>query len=244
MGFYRGPQIVRDGLVLYLDAANTKSYPGSGTTWNDLSGNGNNGTLVNGPTFDSGNNGSIVFDGVNDYISVPNQILGNLSNDNSLTVSVFANVNEPSLTTRSGLLCNQKYQSEVDPGGFGLVIESFGRFAVNLTKDVDGVKTSYESLGVSTLNRQQYAEYCFTYNSITKTVITYKNGIQQGSTTNPNYGWSKNTTNRPTVIGVNTQGGWGNFYKMNIGISKIYNRALTAEEILQNYNATKSRYGL
>ena len=59
--------IIDDGLVLYLDAANTKSYPGSGTTWTDLSGNGNNGTLENGVGYNSGNGGSLVFDGVDDY---------------------------------------------------------------------------------------------------------------------------------------------------------------------------------
>ena len=63
-----GPRIVTDGLVLCLDAGNSKSYPGSGTAWNDLSRNGNNGTL-NGPTFNSADRGSIVFDGTNDYVS-------------------------------------------------------------------------------------------------------------------------------------------------------------------------------
>jgi hypothetical protein len=65
-----GPNIITDGLVLALDAGSKKSYSGSGTTWKDLSGNGNNGTLVNGPTFDSGNGGSIVFDGFNDLTTV------------------------------------------------------------------------------------------------------------------------------------------------------------------------------
>ena len=69
MSLSRGPKIVTNGLVLYLDAANKKSYPGSGTTWTDLSGNNNTGTLTNGPTFDSNNGGSIVFDGTNDYVS-------------------------------------------------------------------------------------------------------------------------------------------------------------------------------
>ena len=61
-----------NGLVLALDAANTKSYPGSGTTWTDLSGRGNTGTLTNGPTYSSANGGSIVFDGTNDYVVVNN----------------------------------------------------------------------------------------------------------------------------------------------------------------------------
>ena len=64
MSYKFGPSIVTDGLVFYVDAANENSYPGSGTTWTDLAGS-DDGTLTNGPTFDSGNAGSIVFDGVN-----------------------------------------------------------------------------------------------------------------------------------------------------------------------------------
>jgi len=71
MSYSNGPTIVTDGLVLALDAADKNSYPGSGTTWNDLAGS-NNGTLTNGPTFDSGNGGSIVFDGVDDYVNLSN----------------------------------------------------------------------------------------------------------------------------------------------------------------------------
>ena len=63
------PSIVRDNLVLYLDAANTKSYTGSGTTWTDISGKGHHGTLDNGPTFSSGNMGYISLDGTNDHIN-------------------------------------------------------------------------------------------------------------------------------------------------------------------------------
>ena len=76
---FTGPNIIKDGLVLTLDASSQRSYPGSGTTWYDLSGNGNNGTLTNGPTFDSGNGGSIVFDGTNDYVNGPttNSVIGN-----------------------------------------------------------------------------------------------------------------------------------------------------------------------
>ena len=72
MGIRRGPNIVRDGLVFAVDAANPTSYPGSGTIWKDQTVNQNNGTLTNGPTFDSGNGGSIVFDGSNDYVDCGN----------------------------------------------------------------------------------------------------------------------------------------------------------------------------
>ncbi len=72
MSLSRGPKTITNGLVLYLDAANKKSYPGSGTTWTDLSGNVYNGTLTNGPTFSAANMGSIVFDGTNDNIQLGN----------------------------------------------------------------------------------------------------------------------------------------------------------------------------
>ena len=71
MGVFAGPEITESGLVLALDAGNLKSYPTTGTTWTDLSGRGNTGTLTNGPTYSSANGGSIVFDGVNDYVTVP-----------------------------------------------------------------------------------------------------------------------------------------------------------------------------
>jgi hypothetical protein len=74
MSVIGGPDTITDGLVLYLDAANTKSYIGSGTTWKDLSGNSNDGTLTNEPTFDSGNSGSIVFDGVDDFVTTGQQL--------------------------------------------------------------------------------------------------------------------------------------------------------------------------
>ena len=69
MGLAHSPSIVTDGLVLCLDAANTKSYPGSGTTWTDISGKGYDGTLTNGPTFSSNYGGNIVLDGSNDFVT-------------------------------------------------------------------------------------------------------------------------------------------------------------------------------
>lgn len=86
MSYSNGPRIVTNGLVLYLDAGNSKSYPGSGTVWNDLSGNGNNGTLVNGPTYSGANKGSIVFDGANDYISGGSNTV---SINNAITISAW-----------------------------------------------------------------------------------------------------------------------------------------------------------
>jgi len=90
MGTFGGAQpIVTDGLVFAVDAANYESYPGSGTTWSDLVGS-NNGTLINGPTFDSGNGGSIVFDGTNDYIDCGNPTELQLTGDTITTEHIFS----------------------------------------------------------------------------------------------------------------------------------------------------------
>ena len=83
MGAAAGPDIIEDGLILCLDAGNRQSYAGSGTVWRDLVGS-NNGTLTNSPTFNSANAGSIVFDGVNDYVSITNN--STLRPTNELTI--------------------------------------------------------------------------------------------------------------------------------------------------------------
>jgi hypothetical protein len=88
MGIFRGPNIVRSGLALALDAADKNSYRGTGTTWKDLSGNAYNGTLTNGPTFSNINGGTIVFDGTNDYVSIPSN--SNFNNGNNITVEAWA----------------------------------------------------------------------------------------------------------------------------------------------------------
>ena len=84
------PSIVRDNLVLYLDAANTKSYPGSGTTWTDISRKGTDGTLTNGATFNSDNMGRIVFDGTNDYVDITS--LPVISSTSAMTMEAWVNV--------------------------------------------------------------------------------------------------------------------------------------------------------
>jgi hypothetical protein len=88
MAFFRGPNVVTDGLVLSLDAANIKSYVSGSTTWYDKSGNGNNGTLTNGPTFDSNNGGNLVFNGTNQYIDCGSSSLLNFGTGN-YTIGVW-----------------------------------------------------------------------------------------------------------------------------------------------------------
>ena len=86
MAIFGGPNVIDNGLVLSLDAGNVKSYPGSGTIWYDKSGNNNNGTLTNGPTFSGG---SIVFDGVDDYVDTTFKASISIGNGNPFTISAF-----------------------------------------------------------------------------------------------------------------------------------------------------------
>ena len=91
MSAFGGPNIVDNGLVLYLDAGNRKSYTSGSTTWFDKSGFNNNGTLTNGPTFDSGNGGNIVFDGADDYGIIPDSNILSFTNA-QMTVSAWVNI--------------------------------------------------------------------------------------------------------------------------------------------------------
>ena len=236
MSFHYSPKIVTDGLVLYLDAANTRSYPGVGTTWSDLSRSGNNGVLTNGPTFNSGNGGNIVFDGSNDYVETNNTI--NISSNQSRTIDVWVYLNN-SITRH--VLCSW--------GGFGQDI--LCNLEVN---QVVGANTNYPYF--AGFNNDAYIAQTISLNTWTNLTLTYdtgtiisSNGIKMyinglsKSVLFPNGNRILNTTNSKIYIGYE---GAGSRNPMNgrIANCKIYNRALSATEILQNYNATKTRFGL
>jgi hypothetical protein len=218
MAFNYSPKIVTDGLVLYLDAANTRSYPGSGTVWSDLSRGGNNGTLTNGPTFNSGNGGSIVFDGSNDYVSV----------------SSSTSLNEPK-TIESWIYVTSQQTAMILSRGIG---------NYELYTFTDGFVYTYwgnafnASINNPSVTLNVWNQFCFTLSGTTETV--YKNGSLIGSRTlnaTPSY----SNTGNLDIARRNTNTLYLNGRIPNI---KIYNRALSSTEILQNYNATKTRFGL
>jgi hypothetical protein len=222
MAVYGGPEITTNGLVLYLDAANSKSYPGTGTTWTDLSSLSNNGTLTNGPIYSSANNGSIVFDGTNDYVDC-----GNNSSLNINTGSILAWVK----TTSPG----SSYR--------GIIVKqsNYGLFAL------DGTLVTYDwgnNLGRSTARRIDNGIWNFIAMSFSNNIgtpsnnaIIYLNGASVLTTT------IKYLNNNQSIeIGR----GSVNIQQINANISNVmvYNIVLSANEILQNYNAFKGRYGL
>lgn len=225
---FTGPQIVTNGLILYLDAGNSKSYPTTGTTWYDRSGNGNNGTLVNGPTFNTGSGGSIVFDGVDDYVS-----LSNITGVN-FTLSCWINTTATSLTGTDAYQGNGIIWSDVMGIANDFVLAILNNKASWFTGDAG---TSIN--GTTTINTGAWFYLTVVKNGGNSTKQLYVNSISEGTGAS-----SANalTSNPNIAIGGNTLD--GRYFNGNIANTQIYNRALSVTEILQNFNATKSRYGL
>jgi len=222
MALAHSPRIITDGLVLCLDAGNTKSYPGSGTSWSDLSGQGNTGTLTNGPTYNSNNGGSLVFDGTNDYVST-----GLVLPSPSTTPTTFDLVFKyNSLNIFRGLIGSSTYQST----GFsvGFMGPSSMRMTYNASSSSYENNWSYDSSVIS--------NGTFVFNG--RNISVYRNGSLI-STYTASFDVAQNANGMQ--IGRNLQGGW-NTSQVDIYSVRVYNKALTAAEVAQNYNALKGRY--
>jgi len=239
--------IVTDGLVLNLDAGFTPSYPKNGTTWYDISTNTNNGTLINGPTFNSGNGGSISVDGTNDIITV---------NDNSsidlteLTFSLWFNRGDI-LPLAPGDQQNFfiKGNSYDAPGGDQLcpAFQLFGPTGggqYNWRHPVNGAANIVPPSQILFAN--QWYNMTITHIS-TQTPIPYLNGVKQTDwvVTNPTAPLIPNNFQMSFAGDVNrpTESRYASF-NGKFAIFQMYNRALTEQEVLQNWNAQKGRFGL
>ena len=228
MAINYNPRLSTDGLVLCLDAANQKSYPGSGTTWTDLSGRGNNGTLTNGPTYSSANGGSIVFDGVDDYAEVPttSSINDCLSGDFAYELWTFPKTN--------GFLYGKIFGkgAYLSSTGFNGLIYQTSTFETVLQFSSSGLYIQLFTLPPNTW-------YHLVITRSGTTLSGYLNSnITSSNTTSFNFGG-----NYPLRISANSQP-IPDTTSQNLPVFRQYNRALSAAEIKQNFNATKSRYGL
>ena len=230
MGFSRGPRIVTDSLVLALDAANTKSYPGSGTAWNDLSGNGNNGSLNNGPTFNTNNHGTIDFAGTDDYIDFGTDITISPANQGWAAVYVF---NTDDATTLQHF--NSAENDEFNANWLALL-------------------SSYLAVWDRTQNTWRYGSTQFSSNTWYHIAFVqesgtsmqfYVNGVPEGGN-HTSFSWSSSKSALITryVGRYEYAGSYGRYFNGEIPIVQMYNRALSATEVLQNYNALKGRFGL
>ena len=227
--------IVTNGLVLNLDTAYYNSYPRSGTTWSDLSGNGNNGTLTNGVTFNvSGDSSSMQFDGVDDFVQLANQIQFERTNSFSFNIWFkFSNSNFMQLINNQ----NSSYVGyEFAKGTDNVVYFIIGRATGN-----------YISVNITNpLTVNTWVNICVTYNgtSLASGINMYLNGVLTGTTIGrDSLGTQTNISNFPTLIGKRSPISQG-FFNGNISNVQIYNRALSATEVSQNFNALRGRFGI
>jgi hypothetical protein len=224
-----GPDINENGLVLYLDAANRNSYPGSGTSWFDLSGNSNTTTLTNGPTFNGSNMGGIVFDGVDDYV---NFYAPNLSSIAVIEMWAKITISAGSFGMLFGWA---SYDVFYNAGNFG-----YNTFSAN---DIYGISSATVT-GLQLLNNWKH--YVFEMRSDVSYINNkiYVNGISQSLSQQVSSESAGNRNFNSGLGAISTARGSAFYTPMTCGSFKVYNRALSATEILQNYNAVKSRFGL
>ena len=229
------PKIVTDGLVLALDAANPKSYPGSGTTWSDLSGNGNHFTLFNTPTYNTG--GYFTFDGTNNYARSTNTI--NLTSTNAVSVEIVFRV---ASVTANEMIFEHTSDWNTNSGAFGAFTNSTGGFASSPTTDnVIHMNSDAGRLDSGPSNDLTEFSINTMLYSNANGVTHYNNGVEPSTITSSTSSVT-NFANAYTYIA--TRGG-SNFYDgMDLVLMRIYSRELTAAEIQQNYNALKGRFGL
>ena len=225
MGLAHSPSIVTDGLVLCVDAANTKSYPGSGTTWTDVSGKGYDGTLTNGPTFSSNYGGNIVFDGSNDFVTGVHNSELNLRND--VTVECwFRRTGSRSSWVRifgKGNSSNRTYGLWYHVNNNYFLYQRYGPSSINVMPTIPVVlNTWYHMVGTSSGSNH----------------TLYLNGVNVGTGSNSS---TFHSSSDPYKVGSFD----GSFHHIgDVSNCRIYNRGLSEAEVKQNYNAHKGRFGL
>ena len=227
------PKIITNGLVLSLDAANNKSYPGSGTTWTDLSGNNNNGTLTNGPTFNAGNQGSIVFDGTDDkaVVSMNSSFVYGTS---PFAIDVWIYITGYAGIYNAGNIWSQTV------GGRNYFYLGISPGIFYFTWGDGGGSSISTSAGVSQLNT--WTHICYTrVGTGANQFFIYVNGVQQALGT---VSYDFNDTTYIPTIGQYTHTTQLPFLGRISNIKVYNNKSLSSTEVLQNYNATKSRFGL
>ena len=225
MAFNYSPKIVTDGLVLYLDAANTRSYPGTGTTWSDLSRGGNNGILTNGPTFSSANGGSIVFDGSNDYVDLGNS-------------NIF--------TPTGNFSISAWFRQNAGTGGTRYIFgkdnnDNIGTYAIYLSLDFIFLTSARPMV----INDKRYDDGIWhhavcTVNSSGKDV--YIDGVKKNTTQGSLAAYPIGTS--AANLNIGRKGNGTSYLNGGVAMVSLYNRVLTQQEVQQNFNATRTRFGI
>jgi hypothetical protein len=249
---WRGGSIapVTIGLILHLDAGNPTSYSGTGTTWTNLA-SGSNGTLTNGVGYTASNGGALTFDGINDFVKVPL----NLSTYSQITVEIWYKMNagNSNLASWGGMLWEHSSNWNTNNGGFGLSVNSGG-----CSPDLNYMHTNhFGGIGpVNYLHTSGTTWKCHVniFSNIPDATgrLAYVNGKVVPFTASNTCGgsWTTSTATsnsapfRNDFLYLSSRDGQSGFINGSIGLIRVYGRKLTSAEILQNYDSTKSRYGL
>lgn len=222
MSVYAGPNIIENGLVLCLDAANVKSYPGSGTTWTDLSGNGNNGTLVASPTYNTDARGNILFNGTTQYATGTTLAL------TSYTLGFWIRF----LTLPTGLSTEEQILNT--PGS---------TFGISIVDTVANGTWRWQSWNGST-GRQSSTTvttnvwYNFAMTGTSTTAQFFLNGLSTDSFA------TGASISSGTIYLAAYNAAADRSLNCNISNVSFYNRVLSTSEIMQNFNALRGRFGI
>ena len=241
MALVHSPKIVIDNLLFYVDAANTKSYPGTGTSWSDLSGNGHNGELENSPTYTSGVSDYFTFDGTNDYVDFGENSDYGLGTDpfsiemwftRNGSQSTYASLVSLTKNVTEGHTQASTFQFECkDDTSFKMRMNLKNASASTVEQEFDTVIPSQTWTHVVYVKEGTGANQ----------VKCYINGVVESSTFQIDF----TLTNSNPRIYVACNRAANNYHKGKISQCKLYkNKGLTAAEIKQNFDALKGRYGL
>ena len=226
MALAHSPQTVTDGLVLALDAGNTKSYPGSGTTWSDLSGKGNDGTLVNSPTYSNLNGGNFNFDEVNDYVNIGSTVI------NGTAYTKIAWIRPESA-------CRNIISSSSSDGHVMWMSATDHTLYAghNTFWSTTNARVSHRPNNPGNMLDQWWC-VVVTFSTSSGWAM-YFNGELVDTDSNTD---ALNNASLDTYIG--SFGAGSHLFDGDIPVVQIYNRALTASEVQQNFNALRGRFGI
>ena len=229
MALNHSPSIVTNGLILYLDAANRRSYPGSGTVWFDISGNNNHGT-INGPTFSNDEKNGFVFSGVNgNNISITHSDTLMPSQAINLSAWIKCNTLLSLMSNHAGLIAKENYSIQ---NGYYLAFRT-DVAGDPLTFRINGSATQSHINWYNTGYFNDLKWHCVVANFNKSSMSVYIDSTLVASAP-----YTANITANTNNITI------GNVFNGCIDCVKIYNRALSQQEIAQNYHATKARFGL
>lgn len=253
MSFSNGPTIVTNGLVLALDAGDRNSYVSGSSTWFDLVGS-SNGTLTNGPTFDSGSGGSIIFDGVDDYVQYPvRTTYTEFQYSSSFTIECFVKITESS--SLGYVITNRAYNdgNGTRYTGWGLLQNEgsvLGFVGGYPSSTFDWRRVTSTAANFTSTILGKWAHITWTNDGTVGGGKLYFNGVnvtsQSFDDNTPPYTINYSSSHKITLgmSPAETISSGGHFLSGSIASARIYTRALSADEVLQNYNAQKSKFGL